>query len=125
MAKQITTWRPDTCGCEVELEWDDAVPATDRTHTVRRATKLCDAHATLTDPKEHHAVLFEENPRKNKATQHVREVLALADNARVDWNFEADRSLTITLPKGTSDEHRKTIQDRCDAQHGRNKVKVY
>lgn len=31
--KHITSHRPDTCGCELHYEWDDAVPAEERVHT--------------------------------------------------------------------------------------------
>jgi hypothetical protein len=30
---QTTTWHPDTCGCVISYQWDDAVPAEQRKHT--------------------------------------------------------------------------------------------
>ena len=32
MAKHLTRWRPDTCGCVIEYEWDSDRPEEARRH---------------------------------------------------------------------------------------------
>ena len=74
--KHITTWSPDTCGCELHYEWDDAIPEAERVHTpveefidsagnIRRSKK-CDHHKLLATKEEHHTKILAENQGKNK-----------------------------------------------------------
>lgn len=46
MAIKRTTWHPDTCGCVIEYEWDEAAPHQSRVHTGVRAVP-CALHAHL------------------------------------------------------------------------------
>src|SRR5919109_3126343 len=34
MAIQTTKWHPDTCGCEIDYQWDDTTPEATRQHTI-------------------------------------------------------------------------------------------
>ncbi len=62
-----TLWRPDTCGCALEYEWDDTVPQDLRTHTPVAIVATCAAHAGAVDAADLHGDLIDENPRKNRA----------------------------------------------------------
>ncbi len=61
---RLTTWRPDTCDCEVVYSWDDALPAEERIHTAHAVNKACEAH--VGGVEDIHASVLEENQRKNK-----------------------------------------------------------
>jgi hypothetical protein len=41
---KTTLWRPDTCGCEVEYQWDTGQPLDTRVHTPSGVWVLCSAH---------------------------------------------------------------------------------
>lgn len=47
MAIQITTWSPDTCGCEVSFSWDDEAPSENRVHTFYAMHDVCPHHEHL------------------------------------------------------------------------------
>lgn len=48
MARQVTRWRPDTCGCVVDFEWDSDVPEADRA-LVCVALEPCSEHPASGD----------------------------------------------------------------------------
>lgn len=63
--KQTTTWKPDTCGCVLEYEWDDQLPQNERIHSFKTLIGQCPDHLGLTDSKVYEHVLAE-NQTKNK-----------------------------------------------------------
>lgn len=76
-------WKPDTCGCEILFQWDDADPDTitgvasakdnqDRDIT----TKKCPDH-DIDDAVQLRDVVLEENQRKNFALARAMEVSSL------------------------------------------------
>ncbi len=84
--KHITTWRPDTCECELHYEWDDTQPEDQRVHTpvnefidvdgkIRRS-KLCQYH--MTEQMKQEAISKGERNLKNKE---------LSDNSLVGNRF--------------------------------------
>ena len=109
---KITTWRPDTCGCELEYEWDDTTTGDNRVHTFKRATRQCPAHAGLT-PKNCYNNTLDENKRKNilfgeileKMPSVVQEKLQadgtktkeLKPGLEYKWSFDANRNLEVDL----------------------------
>ena len=111
--KHTTTWHPDTCGCVVNLEWDDAEEPDNRTHKPLMV-KPCQAHSEADCN-----VVTEENHRKNKAVN-----LAIErgmDLDEIKWGFDDSRVLHLTLPdKGKV----ASMQAECNKMAGNNKVKV-
>lgn len=90
-----TLWRPDTCACEIEYEWDDALPADQRVHTALRAVP-CPAHAGAPTLDAHYADLMDENPRRQRAA------------ARLLAAFPAKLGMTYTDPEtGATDTRLK------------------
>lgn len=65
---KVTRWSPDTCGCVVEYEWDDTVPAKNRVRKFKACVRKCPRHAHLDDEAVYNAIT-EENSRKNIALQ--------------------------------------------------------
>lgn len=107
--KNITTWRPDTCGCVLQYEWDTEVPAEERTHTMHSISK-CPAHAHLPD---HEAFMeaTEENKHKNilkdeimNHNPHLRETVVNEQGEEVvqykkghdpDVLFDSERNIDV------------------------------
>lgn len=63
--KRTTIWKPDTCKCVIEYEWDDALNEDTRIHEVKNILERCEAHQ-LTLDEEVFITVEEENRRKNK-----------------------------------------------------------
>lgn len=97
MAKNVTIWSPDTCGCVIHYEWDTEVPAQQRVHTAVAGGHVCGDHAQhAADHHARHAVVAEENQRKNRA---LAKLIELGHNhLDLSWHFDADRTLRISGP---------------------------
>ena len=75
MVIHTTRWAPDTCGCELEYEWDTDTPEDARVHTFKKVVKACEAHTPVVPKgaraidasKEVYNAVLEENQRKNQA----------------------------------------------------------
>lgn len=118
--KNITTWRPDTCGCVLQFEWDPEIPADERIHTPIEHIFTCEVHLEIPaekktgdSPKEHlfNAVMAE-NQKKNQVMADLLESKDLAgdvlkeDGSTIkafkagrtpDWQFDKNRTLKVVL----------------------------
>lgn len=83
-----TTWRPDTCGCEIVFEWDETIPASERQHEFKKFNKKCQHHNAEPDM----AKIHDENKTKNAAVSEVEKL-----TKKYSWSFDAGRNLIITL----------------------------
>lgn len=111
MAIHITTWHPDTCKCVLEYSWDDSVPEGARVHSPHKVVSCCEIHSALSplaaeDATTHHALIVEENTRKNLARKNVLESLPrnlkksddeFKDGEEPAWSFDEDRNLVMEL----------------------------
>ena len=103
--KNITTWRPDTCGCEIDYKWDTDKPAEMRTHTVVRAKK-CNLHSGgMAEVYESEKT---ENTTKNKIVNKIMEDSEIAEDVlgegrktkpgiEVKWSFDDNRKLEVEI----------------------------
>lgn len=98
MTIQTTRWRPDTCGCTIDYEWDDSVSQELRVHTVKEISK-CIYHQALGLPEAYTAVQ-EENASKNKALAYIGDTYSEFSKRlfEIKWRMNPDRTITITLP---------------------------
>lgn len=120
--KKITRWSPDTCGCVVEYNWDDAVSEAERVHTLSKVEKKCINHQHLSD-QDVYSALFDENPRKNKVLDAIHSQFpALVD--QVKWSFDENRVLQIKIPPDFSIAEKGDLQKKIDQEHGSGKVKI-
>lgn len=87
-----TRWRPDTCGCTIEYEWDDAQPEDARVHHLSKISQ-CEHHAHLDGPGAFEGVKGE-NRGKNKALAKLSELTGI-DSRDVSWKFGRDRVLEL------------------------------
>ncbi len=129
---QTTRWSPDTCGCVVEYQWDDAVSADQRTHAVSNVVTKCAAHATTPDHAAHFTKVNDENKRKNLAMKDIIDnftiltqtnsdgSVILKDNV-VTWTFDANRRLLISVT-GLTANQRNQLQTLVNNRFGADKV---
>lgn len=89
MTIKKTLWRPDTCDCQIEYEWDDTQSEDTRTHNLSRIIKPCSIHDGVPDTTIWNTV-NEENPRKNKA---IDEITQRAPDQFVDIATDGTRTL--------------------------------
>ena len=110
---KITTWRPDTCECEIEYSWDDSLDENTRVHTAHKINKACSVHQTVADKVLHYGIVLEENQRKNKLYGAILENIpaVVQDVLQPDgsitkqlkagldykWSFDANRIMEIDL----------------------------
>jgi hypothetical protein len=122
MAIRETTWRPDTCGCEIVYQWDDSVAEAQRTHEVSGITKRCAAHASHDDQNGFTAVI-DENKRKNIAFEEVKKIVPALTPEFFKYEFDGNRVLKITLT-GPSQAEKAQIAAALNAKFGSGKTKV-
>ena len=141
----ITTLHPDTCGCTLHYSWDETVDASVRVHTpvdtvttwdgkVLPAVK-CAIHAGAVDAVAHHAVVLDENNRKNKI---YTDLLAAYPNlvgkldangntvlkdGIISWSFDQNRNVLITV-KGATANQITLAQTAANTKFGAGKVVI-
>jgi hypothetical protein len=115
-----TRWRPDTCGCEIEYEWDDSLSQEKRVHTPSQIIKKCEFHQDMLNKNEHYTKVLEENQTKNRVWGKLLEISTLtADkvsedgethkelkpNITYNWSFDADRNLVVDMPLSAKEKN--------------------
>lgn len=134
---KITKWRPDTCDCEIDYQWDDSIDLKDRTHTISKIVKACDHHKNLLIKVEHYNVVVDENTRKNKvfgqilkncpnAVEEVDDgngnmVKKLKIGKKYEWSFDKDRNLVVNL-NGFTESDKNSLKSVSQSLFG-SKVK--
>lgn len=116
-------WRPDTCGCVIEYQWDDSVSEDKRVHTPKNVSP-CLHHKSGTKEEKFDKVV-EENQRKNKFLSHIMENMPevveersnvdgsiskrLKDSIEYTWSFDDQRNLKVDL-KGLAETGRTKLK---------------
>lgn len=97
---QKTLWSPDTCGCQIEYEWDDSVSQEDRTHSVSNIVKACSIHNHHAEKENHYADVLNENTSKNKAISLLVASIPKLDGGEkeVKWSFDKNRNIVLSHP---------------------------
>lgn len=123
--KRTTIWKPDTCKCVIEYEWDDTLPENERIHEIKTIKEKCEAHQLDSD-EEVFTTVEEENRRKNKTIDMIyqnggKKVLTQAEKEQVaffmkvsgnegevpneiwepsvkhNWHFDKNRKLIVSV----------------------------
>lgn len=129
MAIQTTLWRPDTCGCQFEYSWDDAVAENVRVHTPITVVARCARHnGFLSNMIAHFTQVTDENPRKNKLLNRARTQFpsmfdATSGEFRGSWFFDAGHALHV-VTVGLSTNQKNNIQSWCDTNLGVGRVVI-
>lgn len=122
--KRITRWSPDTCGCILEYEWDDAQDENTRTHSFKRIIKTCPEHAVLAG-KPHYDQVLSENTRKNIGLNIIQKNHPEVTDDNYLWWFDKGRILQVSLvgiTLGTAKGEK--LQSDFDKQFGKDKVRL-
>lgn len=67
MSKQITRWRPDTCNCVLEYEWDNEDNPVNIQYTNKKIIEVCEYHSGVED----FDYILNENKEKNKTFEYI------------------------------------------------------
>lgn len=133
MSSHRNLWKPDTCGCVIEFEFDDELPAEQRVHTGHTVHKICESHKSALEGKDAHTSYqhcSKENQKKNLSIGLIEESLSDEHfDIKEDWDgnvtktlkwqprfsFDSDRKLKIELHR--SHKHlltnlKKKVQDK-------------
>lgn len=142
MALHRNLWGPDTCGCEIEFEFDDELPEASRVHTAATIIKTCPAHSTIdiVDKHDHYDTVLKENQRKNIVHGQIMEQFphlvddkgdkgkSLKEGINYKFEFQGtgkNRTLNIELEGANlSTADKKKIKDLSDTTFGNGKVTI-
>jgi hypothetical protein len=87
--KHTTRWRPDTCACVLEFEWDDEDSEEIRAHNAIKVER-CGAHPHEGEPNQNvFETVHRENQHKNTVLQHLLDGL---DDAHIETNAQGHRA---------------------------------
>lgn len=118
-------WKPDTCECVLEYEWDDELSEDQRVHKISNVVKYCKAHDGLSHDECYNKVLSE-NKLKNKVLASVltsdsliavsvkdedgnsTSDLKLKAGITYSFSFDSERKLAV-------DFHGATLEQKTDA----------
>ena len=115
MSTKTTTWRPDTCNCVFQYEWDDSVPESERTHTPTLVTP-CEFHEAGETQDKYDSVVGE-NQMKNVAMKTILTEMPqlkkeddddFKDEYKPNWYFTEERNLVIET-QGLTEEEKTTL----------------
>jgi hypothetical protein len=115
-----TTWRPDTCGCEIVYEWDRDLPAEERVHSAVSNTK-CKVHESIEDVVDHYESVKDENVTKNRVVNKISELYPAIKPEEIFYEFGEDRKLSITLPESIKD-NASHIKSEIDSIIGEERI---
>ena len=90
MSHKITKWYPDTCGCEINIIWNDTDPNVIHEHKIINA---CSRHIGLTGDN-----VLAENQKKNRNINKVIEVVPENLRKQVSFSVSSDGEIIIHVP---------------------------
>lgn len=102
-----TIWKPDTCKCVVEYNWDDSVELTPETTTVKNAIHKCEYHNHILDNELWLDTLFAENQNKNRV---INALIEKFPDKNFNFIYDNNRKLIIK-----TDLKQKDIDDIKDS----------
>jgi len=91
-------WKPDTCGCVLEFEFDADAPDSERVVTPTQVVKACAHHPLGTTVKENYDKVLDENQRKNFSIKELVDQVPELKSEDIKFSFDDDRTLVLKLP---------------------------
>ena len=105
-------WKPDTCGCVIEYEFDADLPDDQRIISSKNIEKGCIAHP-IEEKVAHYAKVLGENRGKNRAMKKLLDSLP-EEHAKLNENGE--REDFLKRPSFSFDVERKLVL-KLDPSH--------
>lgn len=121
MTFKTTRWSPDTCGCIVEYDWDDAVSQEQRSHLFRGTVNACLVHAALAG-EAHYNTVAVENRTKNRATHRTGQAVRLINPALIEQMYLVFPPGGILTPSETEDYKDSLASRLVEFAYGANRV---
>jgi len=118
--KRITRWSPDTCGCVLEYEWDDALP-NDQEPVLRKVVKRCSEHTE--DGEALYNRVLQENRLKNQSIGELMRANPEIEHREYTWWFDTGRNLKINLPEKLSGK-KNVLKGLLNSKFGAGKVEL-
>ena len=88
-------WRPDTCDCGIEYQYDNALADKDKVFSLKTIQK-CSSHAGLGNQAAYNQVL-KENKAKNYAYNFAKEANPDLMPEDMSWSFNSKRVITVNF----------------------------
>ena len=124
MTFKTTRWSPDTCGCVLEYDWDDAVPQEQRVHLFRGIGRTCPDHQTLTG-EALYGIVKTENETKNRAKGLLEQLDGRLISDLVGFTYDAQRRLGLLVAEiRLTPQQRTLLQAALDTAFGVGKVRL-
>jgi len=132
-------WKPDTCTCDLEFEFDADLDGASRTHRIVNVYNACPAHTNLSSyisqTLEGTVVPFhQENQRKNYSLDEMATRLGLANDENrwtnlqqylSRWYFDtASPRVLHIVTKGLTSTQKSQIQTAVNTRFGAGKIVV-
>lgn len=100
MATRTTRWRPDTCTCILEYQWNDATAPGQQTYTGSAVIYKCPSHSAIPDNMLYTSLKFE-NAQKNLIINTVKETMGMSDNdvmlGKISYTFDETRKMEVQV----------------------------
>ena len=121
-----TQWRPDTCDCVLEYEWDDQSDPATRVHTPTKIVKACPHHEAAVDTADGFDKVLKENTGKNRAIGRIMDLAAVTEETtdrdgntvkrlkagkNISWSFNEKRELELELVGFTEKEKQDAVTE--------------
>lgn len=118
-------WEPDTCpgatqgqGCRIKYEGRQTPIG------YRGYERACSAHRLIAGSVTHHAVVHEENIRKNTAFNEAEKLEPLLLPEDMLWSFDPSRHLTVDFQGKLNADGRLALQLQLDTISGAGRATV-
>lgn len=136
MAKRLTKWKPDTCGCILVYEWDEAdvqAPA-----VIKQVLEACDIHKGFATPAEHFTAIQSQNKAKNKIlglivdnfpklTKEVDngngETISVVDDGVFSYSYDETGKISVDI-KGLTVQEKSDFDQTLKTEIGTDKVEI-
>ena len=102
MAIKTTRWKPDTCACVIDYEWDTTLSEADRVHTAVNVIP-CQVHAGLATPQQRYDTALLHCRRKNRLREAIMENISGVRDTLTDqegntyYEFKPGKSVSWLL----------------------------
>ena len=112
MVIKTQVWEPDTCGCVLKVEYDNA--ASPVVYTLKEMVKTCAAHTVLATNTEKKNTVFDENRLKNQTMKALRDNVPELQTTDEEGNIVLKANEVSFKFEGTAPNRRIRITTKVD-----------
>ena len=112
MVIKTQVWEPDTCGCVLKLEYDNAVSPV--VYTLKEMIRTCNAHTVLATDNDKKNTVFDENRLKNDTMKALRDNVPELQTTDEEGNIVLKANEVAFQFEGTAPNRRLRITTKMD-----------